>query len=490
MLDINIGGLIIASLICYLIFVSNSSKEVYMRMFILCVIVELMVERGFVIKIGEREVAYRTICEILLVIISLIMIIKNKKTSIKIFKNYALLIASLLIGWFMLVLIPTDAKGITMDISWERVLVNHLGLRTIEFSSGMIIEIIQVCMYIIIGLVVHTVFDRKDWKRILHKIVKYTRWILYFNSIEILTKYIFKTNLFLDIIDSILGDSIATLDVLNSRGNGYALCGLTKEPSHYSFVLTVLLIVYLICFNLHRESNNVNKIKKDICGIVVAAISISLSMSFSTLFYLACMVLFVLCIVFERKGHSVIKMWGIVATFAIAVIVIIKLLPSIAENMSYSSFWGRRLLSVVEELKVISSGKWLYAKSALEWSNRVRLGSTYETFKLITYRPLFGFGFGSVAAHSSLAMLFSGCGLIGTFCYIKCIFFTGSFTISNKYKGLYLSLIIVFLLITLFASLSLRPFYEIWNLVIAQVMKEWIYVRQTVKNNKYGEEGK
>jgi hypothetical protein len=254
---------------------------------------------------------------------------------------------------------------------------------------------------------------------------------------------------------------------LSERGGGYILCGMMKEASHYSFVLAVLLMLNLISWKAHRASAAKKELRKDKKAILAILLTMALSMSFSTIYYLACIALFGFGVATVKKGNTMLKTGGLLLAAGVGSAAVLRLLPLLTAHMSLSSFWGRRFLSVAEELEVIANGTWLTAQTALEWSNRVRMGGTYETLKLTLYRPLFGLGCAATSAHSSFAMLLSGCGLLGTGCYIRVIFFTGQPKPCKKNKGLYLSGITSFLLLTLFSSYSLRPYYEIWNIVIA-----------------------
>lgn len=469
---INIGTFVLLLMMIYILFSSKTIKKIYSNFIILTVVVELMIERGYFIQIGNQQIAYRTVCELVLAVVSLIIIICNKGiVSKKSFSLYVSLLVCLLLGWFLLLIFPTNARGGNLDVSWDFILTGKADLQRIVFTNSMIMEMVQILIYIICGITMYSFIGKNDWFYICCKIVYFLRAILYFNTIEILTKYFIKSNIYSFIVDFILGKSIATDDVLGMRGKGFVLCGLTKEASHYSFVLSVILIINFICYYMNKQKENKKKINKDIVAIIITILTMILSMSFSSIYYLGCIVLFDVCLVSEKKGNSLVKMWVIIAISIIILYVSLKLLPTIAAKMSIVSFWGRRIASLSEEFTNVINGNWLTQSTALEWSNRVRIGSTYETFRLVKYRPLFGLGLAATSAHSSLAMLVSGCGIIGTICYIKAMFGVNKV---NKNNGLYYSFIIVFLALTLFSSVSLRPFYEIWSIVLVNYL--WLFI--------------
>lgn len=436
----------------------NNLIEVYKLFFSLTIIVELLIERGYFIQLGSIQIAYRTVCELVLFILSVILCTKNKAKKY-IFSTTSILFIIVLIGIILLIVFPTKATGATMEISWDDILMNKAPKQNIIFNTGMYTELMQLMFYLVIIITAVSLFCKDDYIYILEKVVLYSKPIMYINCLEILTKYIFHSNIYTSILNMILGNSYATTSQLEYRGNGFVLSGFNKEASHYAYSLLILFLL-AFCYYICLEK------KIDLKYIIIVAINFLLTMSFSTIYFGACAILFVLIYYWQRRGYSTIKLSVFISIFVIGIYALFYFLPAISGAIGSTGFFGRRVSSVLEELSLLSNGKWLRATTALEWSNRVRLGSTYETFKLIVYRPLLGLGFSAASAHSSFAMLLSGVGIIGTFSYLKVIFGWENKIIKFN-KSIYISFIFIFIFSLLLNSLGLRPFYEVWNILLA-----------------------
>lgn len=465
---VTIGTIILMVILYYLLVVNKNVKQLYVKLITLTVIVELLIERGYFLQIGDQQIAYRTVVEFILCLISIILVLTRRINIRRAnFKRFSFFLLCLLIGWFSLTIFPSKATGGTMEVSWDIILTTSVGRQEIVFNNSMWLEIIQILMYLVIALVSTSYLNVDDWKESLEYFVKYSRGILCFCSIEIITKYLLKSSIFTTLIDSIVGVSKATVLGLSQRGNGYILCGLTKEASHYVFVLFILFLIYF-CLYTAKKDNVGKKVKRQYklsFGLIL--LNFICSMSFSGIYFGICAVLFIWCIYFEKRGNSSIKLLLTAFLTLCFLVLLVGIFPIIASKLDVNSFWGRRLLSISEEIQLLKDGGWLKASTALEWSTRVRLGSTYETLLLLKYRPLFGLGFASVSAHSSFLMLLTGCGAVGFVAYCKMAYHD----IYVKNKSLYYSLVIIFLLSTVLNSLALRPFYECWSILLIVCFK-------------------
>ncbi len=441
----------------------RKAKRIYINLFSITSFVELMIERGYFIQIGSQQIAYRTICEAILFIASFAIMFQNKIIIKKeLAKNIATVLLLLIIGWALLILYPSKATGANMDVSWDEILVGGFSRQPIVFTKGMIVEIIQILIFLIVLLVAYSTISKEEWMIILSKVTRWSQLVVIVGILELLINLLTKRPVYYTIVDAIFGKSSATVSNLRIRGNLSTLCGLTKESSHYVFALSIFLII-----NMASYSSGCYRRKKDYYIFqAMTIILIVFSMSFSSIYFLSAFTLLVFLLYEEKKGHASTKLIAISISSLIALIILLNNLLVVANKLGKSSFLGRRVYSIVEELGNISSNKWLYVTTALEWSNRVRLGSTYETFKLIRYRPILGLGFASVSAHSSMAMLLVGMGLLGTFFYFKMILFARKVIFFSHNSVIFVTCFIVYLLMNIFNSLGLRPFYETWLLLL------------------------
>lgn len=455
---LNIGSFILL----FLIFNSINKKtftNAYKSLFVLTIVIELLIERGYFVQIGSVQIAYRTICELILGVISLVFLYKHKMKK-SIFFSAGIVFIIVVIGLLLLHVFPSGAQGATMQVSWDEILVSRIGKEPIVLNSGMYTEIIQLLLYLLIIVSAVSILNKDDFLDILQGVISYSKLLIVFNCIEIITKYLFHSNIYTDILNYVLGSSYATLTTLVYRGNGFVVSGFTKEASHFAFSLLVLFILSFIYFYKCRNQ------KYDLLYFGAIVLNFFSTMSFSTIYFGACAILFITVYFWEKRGYSIVKLYLFIIGACLGLYILLSFLPVIAHFIGDTGFWGRRINSVVEELSLLNNGKWLTAATALEWSNRVRIGSTYETIKLMAYRPVFGLGFAATSAHSSLAMLLSGTGVIGSYFYLSLIF-KWPYRYFKLNTGLYANFIVIFLFSLLLNSLGLRPFYEVWNILLA-----------------------
>ncbi len=461
---ISIGSVFLVLLLVYQVYKGRTKKNIYKRLLITTITIEVVIERGYFLQLGTQQIAYRTICELLMAFLSLCYLITGHIKIRSSLTNRAILfLACVAIGLISLVILPSSATGGNFDVSWEQILTEGYSRQAIRFTSSMIMEIIQLLLFIIILVFAYIYLEPKDWLYILHKTARVFSAVIYLYIIEIISKYVLKSAAFNEISDFFLGKSVSTYSSLISRGFGYMLMGFTKEGSHFMFYLAVMFIVIFADYRISNRNKD-KRIFRTICCII--SLLFILSMSFTAVYMVACLALLIWGTRVERKGSSLIRFWIIIGVSFFGLLVLVYMLPTIAERLGMGSFLGRRLYSVIEEINTISSGQWLTSSTALEWSNRVRIGSTYETLKLLTNRPIFGLGFASVTAHSSLAMLISGLGIVGTTAYFRFILYINKKPICNYSRSIYTTCMIAYLLMNLFNSQSFRPFSEAWMILL------------------------
>ena len=195
---------------------------------------------------------------------------------------------------------------------------------------------------------------------------------------------------------------------------------------------------------------------------------LAIAMSFSSLIYFLA-IIYILLLWRFRTVRFELKILITLFQFLIIIFgsfLLAKLIPEMMANLDISGFWSRRIRSLFEEIQMMISGNWRYSSNSLEWSNRVRLVSIFENLKIFVSRPIFGFGVGSVTSHGSTAMLLSGGGIISTLLWVKFNFLLERIKISYEY----VAVILVFLLVNIFNSLSLRPFFDISAIVFSSSM--------------------
>ncbi len=422
---------------------------------VLTATIEIFIEVGNFIEIKEILISYSTIMEVLILGYSIIVLIKEKRVKSKTMILAALIFGVVSLGICGLILNPENIMGATSEITWDDIMRGE-SLQKIQFNTYVIKQAIQLFIFIIVIMTIYSFFDKEDYKEVLKKFTKNVKIMLVFGLIEFIIKYIFNSNVFNNFCEIIFGTTTQAYTEITSRGSGYVLQGFTKEASHYAYVLMISII------SLYAMNKMTGKEKK---WIILAIILMIASMSFSCYWFLGG-ILLIYIIQWTKKSDNV----GRIIKWTLLIIGLILIIHSILANISTiynkleaTGFIQRRIKSLIEEIELITSGRWLYNQNSLEWSNRVRLGSSYETIKLLKYKPLFGVGISAATSHGSTTMLLSGIGIIGTYLWTKLSFYASNLSIQNK--KYYTLGVIVFLIINLLNSMWLRPFYELSVLI-------------------------
>lgn len=461
----DIGSAIFIIILLIILFHSKSIKALYLNTLILSMVTNLMVERGYFLKIGSYQLTYGNFCDIFLLFIGILFMGKGK---LIVYKEqiiaWSTCLVLLIISWIMLIIDPTKAIGANFNVAWDDILVKGAPLQNITFTFSMVPTILQILLFIIISFITYMKLKKDDWLYVFARVVKFSDYIFVVNLIELATKYILHSNIYDQIVDGILGVTKSTSSELVLRGSGVGLNGLTKETSHYAFILIILFILNYAFLILNKHSKKGDKVKYVMTMIVMEAF---LMMSFSML-YFGSILLITMGILKTYNAFGIKGVSSFIAIFIMGVLIVVIYGTTLTNNLTTSGFWGRRILSLEQELGLVFNHEWLSvaAPNALEWSNRVRLGSTYETFLLFRYRPLIGLGMGSVTAHSSLAMLITGGGFLGSISFLNIFFWLRKCQIFVYNKFLFYICSVAYCLMNLFNSLSFNPFIDTWTMIL------------------------
>ncbi|MGG7198604.1 hypothetical protein ACQPUI_18045 [Clostridium butyricum] len=443
---------------------SNSKYGFTINLIVLTASIELFVELGYLLKISSITISYRTICELLLSINCIYIFLRNllaSKIKRNIFKKFSILNITIIIGILLLLIIPPSLYTGNINVSWDEMLTGGMQFEKIHYTNFVLNEFIQMFMFLISSLTMFCLFEKEDYKELIIKFTNCIKIMLIIGLLEVIIKDVFKCNLYNEFCNFFFGISEASITKLTQRGNGmYSLQGFTKEPSHYAYAILISMIV------LFARNITTNKDKK----WILLSISLSLlMMAFSTVLFLSCfMVLLLIYWLYKSNGKHVktIKMFFLLFIGISIIFFVFINLSRIFDGLSTSSFFERRIKSLIEEIQLVVSGNWIYSNNSLEWSNRVRILSVFETLKLIIYRPIFGLGIASITCHGSTAMLLSSIGILGTYLWISFTFFSSSIIKNITNKKYYILAISVWMLTNMLNSLGLRPFYEFSTIML------------------------
>lgn len=312
------------------------------------------------------------------------------------FRYALILIIWVLLGATVTCIIPPVATVISPSVGWDAVLYGRVHKTVAIIDMSFVISFIGLVLFMLLLLTIRDLTDSEK-NTLFCEVVIVTKVHIVFVFIEIITKYIFRSNIMTNVRDIILGVGVSTSTALEHRGTGYAIYGLTREASHLSTVLFIFLLLLILSKKLKE-----NKIWA-ICSLVIMA----LTMSFSTLMYL--LVLMVICIItYDRKISK--KMLYTMLLFGLLISIGIMLLLN-------NKYYSMRISGFFEDVSYILSRKTIAINEVT--SSKVRMYGIIETFKLFLERPLIGVGLNTAYCHSGIIMVLSNIGIVGFLVWIK-----------------------------------------------------------------------
>lgn len=362
-----------------------------------------------------------------------------------------LLVFIMILGILFIYIFPSSHKSGNSIVTWDMA-INGASLQNISYNPYMIKQMIQMIMFIIDVVAMSIVFTDKTFINIFTKFCSYTKCIVVIGYLEFFIKYVLKSNAFNAFTQMFFGKTTQAYVSLLARGNGYMLQGFTKESSHYAYVLLISLIAL-------TALNTITK--KEVKWILAVLFLMIFAMSFSSYYFIACYILFLLFVKSLNgcTGKNIMKVICLIIVIICLSMILITQVDRIHDSLSTTGFIGRRIVSVIDTINLIINSNWLNNMNYLELSTRVRLGSIYETLKLSLYRPIFGYGICAVASHGSSTMILCGIGYIGSYLWFKMMIVKSKFIKIMDINGTLL-IGVMYFIINLTNSLWLRPFYE------------------------------
>lgn len=428
-------------------------KYTLLDLVVITVSVEMFIEMGNFLEIGGISISYATIMELITLIVAIILIVKNKIINKNLLKLFILLNLVVVFGIGNLIINPCKILAGTSQITWDD-FIRGSNLQYIGFNDYIIKQAIQLFIFLIILVAIYSSFSKEEYMKLLINISKYIKVMLLLGILEFVLKYVFKSNIYNISCELFFGRTTQAYNEITTRGSGYLLQGFTKESSHYAYVLMISVLMLLAVNRLSKSQNN---------WIAIAVFLMIASMSFSSyIFILAIVAFYILNWIQKSNQYIRVLKWSFIILLVCGVTYCILCnLNNIYNSLEAVGFLQRRIKSLIQELVAIFNGEWMIQNGSLELSNKVRLGSIFETLKLIQYRPLFGVGICAATSHGSTTMLLSGVGLVGSYLWTRISFYSSKMKIENKDKKYYTMSILIFLLVNMVNSMWLRPFYEL-----------------------------
>lgn len=409
-------GIIAYSL--YIILSGKSNRDRYVKFLIFGLAVSLYLQIGLFLEFGDFDISYSFFLEILIGIWSMLLIANRFRISRSNF--YRVIFFGVIIGINLLLLIvhPYSKPIIAYNVSTDLYVSGKAAKQLVSFGGRNILAAIKFIFFMFIFLIVRKL-EVKEKERIVCSLTAIGKFYIGYCTLEFLIKNVFKSDLLYRIQNVIFGVAASTQTELRSRGGIYTLQGLTKEPSHLALQLVVIILLFCIHERITGKSNKT--------WIMLALFYMIVGMSLTS-FICVFTVFCFLYLLKQNNAGKVYFMMGIFIVFIIASIVLI----TFYEELVSSSYYVRRIASLLSDLPSIISGNWTHSNYTYI-SNRARMVSIVDGLTAFKDNILFGTGIGTACCQSDFVANLEELGIVGMAAWMLAAPF-GNRVKNEKYK--------------------------------------------------------
>ena len=455
-MSITIAGILF---FVYLIYLLLEAKLTFYNLFVFTLFCEMYIEIGYAIQIGGF-INYRTIAEFVLFLFCLNNI-NLRAIPNRILVAYVTLMIALVIPVLQLFFFPSDQLVAIVGNEWDKILVEGASPKHPVLNGYVVQMLIQFGIQGIVLVYMLTNFEKISYLRLMCKIDQMINCMLILGLLEFVIVSVFRQNeLWGTIKLGVFGFSEGTYWTNRMRAGLYELTLFTKETSHYANVL-LYSFFFKSAYNLVIKKRIIDKY------LILNFMIMAVGMSFSSLLCAFCIFVVLMAYRWRILRPSTRRYEQTLIMFSILFLLV--LFSTIISTLNSEGFFSRRIVSLIEEIDIVTSNMWMLpGVDSLEWSNRVRLLSIYQTLLAFIHRPLFGYGIGAVCCHGATAMMLAGCGVIGLYVWSKFVFFSQPLIkIYRPEKVGYLISFLMFLFVTIFYSNGVKAFYELSAIMLA-----------------------
>lgn len=444
----NIFSLVLMGYIGYVILMHfNDPKAQYKRFLAIDIAASIHLSIGYFLRIGSFDIDYLYVLDFMVLLLSF-MCMGNRGIPQKLVSALVFTMGCTVIGVLLLNIIPPSVRIITGgSLTWDDY-IRYGGTRSLpKCTLNTYIMMIKYFITCINTMCAMVILERKDWTQIKRILVALCKFMVGYGVVEAVAGNIFRISI-LKYIVKLFGASYSTLIASVDRGSLATVQGFTREPSHFAYALFMTFLVFLLS-DMHRE--------KKLGWLLLTAFLQLICGSFSSFMFIP-----IEAYLYWEYYDKDNPMRGIVVGVGLVLTVLFSsaAISLVLSTGIANTYLGQRIGETVETLRLVFGGNWRSFRRYYS-STHVRIISMVETFKLLVYRPLFGFGIGVATAHSSLAILVVNFGLIGTAAWVNFLA-----EAAQSAKGQAIRIILIVMLANVLGSVGNNFVYGIQNLVI------------------------
>lgn len=178
---------------------------------------------------------------------------------------------------------------------WDSYLFGQYNEMEVSFGTTNIKMICDLLSIIMISLYIKSNFDLEMWRISLNKVASWLKWIVLYGVLEAFVVYILRfDDIMAQLLEIIFGRGDSTYTTALSRGVGFQLQGMFREPAQYARGLFICCILFFVVYTMNKRRNLR-------LWMLLSVILMILSMSFTSLLLLPTM--FTLYILYKCKKN-------------------------------------------------------------------------------------------------------------------------------------------------------------------------------------------
>ena len=393
MIKLNIFSYILIFLLVFFALTSKSIESLTDKIFSLFIIMTLITNNGFFISVSDNDIAYGEVLQFVLLVLLLFI---NRHKDSKVFLKAFLFFLVVTLGEIILISFPPKGLFVLLDGgSWDRLLYGYESMSYAYFRKSNLIRFIRVLFFIILILKLKPYL--KISKINFRRLFNIAGWLfVLIGYADFIFKNIFGSTIIGTLALSIFGVSESQVtDVLFQRAGVFQVVGLFREPSAFSAVGGLPLILYLVLLN--------SLSKKEILLKYLLAILVTLSGSLTGIIILIEFFIFNYIKDFKKRANSIN-------------ISFIFLCIPIFLFLCYKIYSTKLVQYNLERLSNI-----ININNQGVSSEVIRRTSVLEALKDFYARPYVGLGIGTSNYHGFLPSLLANIGIFGFITYVSFI---------------------------------------------------------------------
>lgn len=444
------AGILYISFIFYLIV---SKRHFFAHLVFLCVVTEMFLQMGVIVKIGNYTMEMKNLSEDILILYCIAHI---NKIPPRLKKGWILLIISYIIPMLLLIFFPSNALVANMSVSWDKILLDGASPVHPIINGEVIKAVFKVILFSFVTLYLFIHWGETEFSWLIKRLSKISTIFMLLGLLEFLIRNILGLN---EVWGSFLlfffGDTESTVYEGHLRGDVYGLNLFTREPAAYSMTLFLVLVIKMAVNRLNGEKRIIDWT----IGLGVFLMILSTSMSA----YIYVVIFFVLYLLYRW----IIKCPKYMKYEKILLFIVLSLVSSSAIYYLGLSddYVAQRISNIINNLDSFLAVDWDYS-SVGDKSSQVRLLSIVQTFVVFLERPIFGYSLFSIVCHGATPQYLAGVGLFGMVCWIRFYYYLIPLRLlMSPQKNAYILCIILYVITVLFGGWLIRPYYDLMLII-------------------------